>query len=74
MLAVVAVGTPAGGGPIAARFESAAPGGTMTAEFQFPVGVAIKPGTVMCSEILNFTHANSSGATAIAHGYFAPDK
>ena len=74
MLAVVALGTPTGGAPVAARFESASPGGTMTATFEFPAGIAVKPGTVMCSEILNFTHGNNSGASAIAHGYFAPDK
>ena len=74
MLAIVALGTPTGGAPVGARFESAASGGTMTAEFEFPAGIAVKPGTLMCAEILNFTHGNGFGTTATAHGYFAPDK
>jgi hypothetical protein len=74
MLAAVAVGTPASGAPIAARWESVAAGGTVTGSFEFPTGIAIKSTSVMCAQLLNFTHAGSVGTSAIAHGFFAPDK
>jgi hypothetical protein len=74
MLSVVAVGTPSAGAPIASRFDSAEAGGTMTATFEFPAGVAVKSTAAICAELLNLTHSTSYGVTATAHGFFAPDK
>lgn len=74
MLSLVAVGTAAFGNAIAGRFDTTATGGTVTAEFQFPAGVAVKSTSSACAEMLNLTHGGFVGLTAIAHGFFAPDK
>ena len=73
-LAVLAIGTVSSGSPVALRYETAAAGGTMTATFEFPKGIAVKSTTLVCAEVLNFTHSGSTGMAAVAHGFFAPDK
>ena len=70
----IVVGSAATGSAVAARFESVAANGTLVSSFQFPTGIAIRPGSVACVELLNLTHGGFVGFTAFAHGYFAADK
>jgi hypothetical protein len=74
VLSIVAVGTPNVGSPIAGRYDSASPGGAVTSSFVFPAGVAVKSPSLVCAEMINTTQGGSVFLSAVAHGYFAPDK
>ena len=74
MLINAEIGSAATGNIVAARFTTVEPSGSVAAEFQIPTGIAIKAGSFLCVDMLDLTHGGFTGFTAIAHGYFAPDK
>jgi len=75
MLGTISVGTlPGISGVLGARYEAAGGGGAVAVTIEFPVGVAVKSTSLMCTQLLNFTHPGPVYPTSTAHGFFAPDK
>lgn len=74
MLTLLVIGTPTAGAPVGARFETVASNGTVTSTFLIPNGVTLKSTSTACAQMFNQTHVGSVFPSAVAHGFFAPDK
>lgn len=74
ILLTVSVGNASGGSAIAGRYETVAANTSFAATFEFPAGIPVRSGSIFCAAPINYTHGGSVIASAIAHGFFAPDK
>jgi hypothetical protein len=67
--------TGAGSTNFVAATHTTAPGSGISVTFAPPTGIAVKSGSTVCVQIVDFSHpAAFVGSLAVAHGFLAPDK